>query len=459
MVAVSGSPLLPTVSPVFPAPGFDVQETVKRDLGLSLGQFIQYTIAIFWSEIRNRENWREEMAASEANPIVIVGAARTAMGGMQGDLSGCTAPSLGTSAIRASLDRAGVAVDSVDEVLMGCVLPAGQGQAPARQAALGAGLPNAVPCSTVNKMCGSGMKTVMMACDALDAGRAGTLVAGGMESMTNAPYLLTKARSGYRMGHGEIKDHMFLDGLEDAYEGKAMGVYAEETAKTYQMTREAQDAFAIESLRRAKQATEEGWFASEITPIEVPAGKGGKTTTCDQDEQPLKGRPDKIPNLKPAFAKDGTVTAANSSSISDGAASLVLMRQSEAEAKGITPLAKIVGRAEVAQEPAWFTTAPVGAMKKLFEQINWSADEVDLFEINEAFAVVTMVGMRELDLPHDKVNVHGGACALGHPIGASGARILVTLLHALQKYDQKRGVASLCIGGGEATAVAIERLN
>jgi acetyl-CoA C-acetyltransferase len=346
----------------------------------------------------------------------------------------------------------------VDEVLMGCVLPAGMGQAPARQAALGAGLPEAVPCTTVNKMCGSGMKTMMMAHDAITAGSSTIAVAGGMESMTNAPYLLPKARGGFRLGHGEIKDHMFLDGLEDAYEpGRLMGCYAEETAQHYQFTREDQDAYAIESLRRAKAAIEDGSFDGEVTPVTIKGRKGDVEVT--KDEQPLKARPEKIPTLRPAFAKDGTVTAANSSSISDGAAALVMMRASEAEKRGLSPIAVIHGHASHAQAPAWFTTAPIGAMNNLLQQVGWSKDEVDLYEINEAFAVVTMAAMRDLDLPHDKVNVHGGACALGHPVGASGARISVTLLAALQKYGVKKGVASLCIGGGEAVAVALELLN
>jgi acetyl-CoA C-acetyltransferase len=391
---------------------------------------------------------------SKSDPIVIVGAARTPMGGMQGDLSDCPAPALGQAAIASAVERSGVAPDQVDEVLMGCVLSAGQGQAPARQAALGAGLSNTIPCSTVNKMCGSGMKTVMMASDTLEAGRADVMVAGGMESMTNAPYLLSKARGGYRLGHDRVIDHMYMDGLEDAYEPKLMGVFAEETARTYQFTREEQDAYAIQSLNRALEATKTGAFKQEITPVTIETRKG--SVVVEMDEQPGKARPDKIPQLKPAFAKDGTVTAANSSSISDGAAALVLMRESKAKALGLTPRARIVGQTSNAHEPAWFTTAPVGAMQKLFAQTGWTKDDVDLYEINEAFAVVPMAAMRELDLSAENVNVHGGACALGHPIGASGARIIVTLLHALEKYGKQKGVASLCIGGGEATAIAME---
>tara|TARA_R110001592_G_scaffold248516_3_gene510885 strand:- start:6210 stop:7397 length:1188 start_codon:yes stop_codon:yes gene_type:complete len=391
------------------------------------------------------------------DPIVIVGAARTPMGGFQGDLSGARAPDLGAAAIKAALTRAGVAPEAVDEVYMGLVLPAGLGQAPARQASLGAGIPDAVPCTTLNKMCGSGMKAAMLAHDGILAGAGAVMVAGGMESMTNAPYLLDKARGGYRMGHGAVLDHMFLDGLEDAYDkGRLMGTFAEDTATHYQFTRDAQDDFAITSLNRAKTAIEDGTFAPEVTPVTVKTRKG--EVTVERDEQPLKADPDKIRALKPAFAKDGTVTPANSSSISDGAAALVLMRRSEAEKRGLTPLAVIRGHATHAHEPCWFTTAPVGAMQKLSEKTGWDLKDVDLFEINEAFAVVTMAAMRDLDLPHDKVNVHGGACALGHPIGASGARIMVTLLAALEKYGLTKGVASLCIGGGEATAVAVERI-
>ncbi|MBI1363684.1 MAG: acetyl-CoA C-acyltransferase [Proteobacteria bacterium] len=394
---------------------------------------------------------------STAENIVIVGAARTPMGGFQGELAAKQAYELGALAIGEALKRAGVDGAQVADVYMGCVLPAGQGQAPARQAALGAGLPNSIPCTTVNKMCGSGMKATMLAYDQLKAGNGDVLVAGGMESMTNAPYLLPKARGGYRMGHGQVIDHMFMDGLEDAYDrGTLMGVFAEQCAQHYQFTREAQDAFALASITRAQKAIADGTFAAEIAPVEVTDRKG--TVTVEHDEQPRTARPDKIPTLKPAFAKDGTVTAANASSISDGAAALVLMRESDAIKAGRKPLARIVGHATHAHEPGWFTTAPVGAMQKLAKKVGWNLKDVDLFEINEAFAVVTMAAMKELDLPHDKVNVHGGACALGHPIGASGARIIVTLMNALEKYDLKRGVASLCIGGGEATAVAIERI-
>jgi acetyl-CoA C-acetyltransferase len=393
---------------------------------------------------------------TEHDPIVIVGMARTAIAGFQGAFAPLTASELGSAAIRAALQRAGVSPEDVSELHMGCVLPAGQGQAPARQAALGAGLPYAVPCTTVNKMCGSGMKTVMMAYDALHARPADIVVAGGMESMTNAPYLLPKMRAGARLGHAEVKDHMFLDGLEDAYDkGRLMGTFAEDTAQHYQFTREAQDAFAVESLKRAKRANEDGSFAKEIVPVAVKSRSG--TVDVARDEQPFTADPDKIPRLKPAFRDGGTVTAANSSSISDGAAALVLMRESEARRRKLDPIARIVGTAGVAQEPAWFTTAPVFAIRKLLEQVGWSLGEVGLYEINEAFAVVSLAAMRDLSLPHEKVNVHGGACALGHPIGASGARILVTLLAAMEKYGQKRGVASLCIGGGEATAVAVER--
>jgi acetyl-CoA C-acetyltransferase len=342
--------------------------------------------------------------------------------------------------------------------MFGCVLPAGQGQAPARQAALAAGLPLSTGATTINKMCGSGMKAAMLANDLLIAGSATLAVAGGMESMTNAPYLLDRARGGYRMGHGRVLDHMFLDGLEDAYDkGRLMGTFAEDCAQNYQFTREVQDNFAIASLTRAQTAIKDGSFAGEVTPVTLKAGKS--EITVSTDEQPLKAKFDKIPTLKPAFRDGGTVTAANSSSISDGAAALVLMRRSEAEKRGLKPLAAIVGHATHAHEPALFATAPIGAIRKLAERTGWSLADVDLFEINEAFAVVALAAMHDLDLPHDKVNVHGGACALGHPIGASGARVLVTLLAALEKYDLKRGIASLCIGGGEATAVAVERLS
>ena len=389
------------------------------------------------------------------DPIVIVSAARTPMGAFQGELKSFTAPELGAAAIRAAVERAKLRPGDVQEVIMGCVLPAGQGQAPARQASLGAGLPLAAGCTTVNKMCGSGMKAAMFASDLLAAGSAEVVVAGGMESMTNAPYLLPKARGGYRMGHGQLMDHMFLDGLEDAYDkGRLMGTFAEECAQGYQFTREAQDRFAVTSLERAQAANKQGWFAWETVPIAIKAGKEEKFV--ETDEQPFKANMAKIPTLKPAFRKDGTVTAANSSSISDGAAALVLMRRSSAEARGLAPLAVIAGHSTHAQEPGLFTTAPVGAMRKLFDRTGWSAKEVDLYEINEAFAVVTMAAMKEHGLPHDKVNVHGGACALGHPIGASGARILVTLIGALRKTGGRRGLASLCIGGGEPTAMAVE---
>jgi len=388
------------------------------------------------------------------DPIVIVAAARTPMGGFQGELKSFTAPELGAAAIRAAVERAQVRPEDVREVIMGCVLPAGLGQAPARQAALGAGLPLATGCTTVNKMCGSGMKAAMFAHDGL-LSEEGIVVAGGMESMTNAPYLLPKARSGLRMGHAQVIDHMFYDGLEDAYDkGRLMGTFAEECAQKYGFSREEQDRFAITSLKRAQQANKEGWFAWETAPLAIKAGKEEKFVEID--EQPFKANLEKIPTLKPAFRKDGTVTAANSSSISDGAAALVMMRRSTAEKRGLSPLALVVGHSTHAQEPALFTTAPVGAIRKLFEKTGWTAGKVDLYEINEAFAVVTMAAMKEHGLPHEKVNVHGGACALGHPIGASGARILVTLIGALRKYGLKRGVASLCIGGGEATAMAIE---
>jgi len=394
---------------------------------------------------------------SHNNPVVIVGAARTPMGGLQGDFASVAAWQLGGTAIRAAVEHAGIPPDAVDEVIMGCVLPAGQGQAPARQASLDGGVPLAAGCTTINKMCGSGMKAAMFAHDQLLAGSNDVMVAGGMESMSNAPYLLPKARVGYRLGHGQMFDHMFLDGLEDAYDkGRLMGTFAEDCAGHYSFTREAQDQFAITSLTRAMTAIDDGSFATEVTPVTVTSRRGD--TVVSKDEQPHKANLDKIPLLKPAFRKEGTVTPANSSSISDGGAALVLMRQSEAERRGLTPLARILAHSTHAHEPALFTTAPVGAIGKVLTKTGWSAADVDLYEINEAFAVVTMAAMKELDLPHDKVNVHGGACALGHPIGCSGARILVTLLHALQKYDRKNGVAALCIGGGEATAVAIERL-
>jgi acetyl-CoA C-acetyltransferase len=390
-----------------------------------------------------------------ADPVVIVGAARTPMGALQGELKDFTAPELGAVAIRAAVERAGLQPADIQEVIMGCVLPAGQGQAPARQASIGAGLPLSTGCTTVNKMCGSGMKATMLSRDLLLAGTNEIMVAGGMESMTNAPYLLPKARAGYRMGHQQVLDHMFLDGLEDAYDkGRLMGSFAEDCAGKYNFTRAEQDAFAVKSLERAQKANNEGWFAWESVPVALKAGKGDRF--MDKDEQPFKANFDKIPQLKPAFRKDGTVTAANSSSISDGGAALVLMRRSTADRRGLTPLATIVAHSTHAQEPGWFATAPVGALRKLFDATGWTAEAVDLYEINEAFAVVTMAAMKEYNLPHDKVNVHGGACALGHPIGASGARILVTLLGALRKHGLKRGVASLCIGGGEATAMAVE---
>ncbi|MGO8096940.1 acetyl-CoA C-acyltransferase [Rhizobium leguminosarum] len=390
------------------------------------------------------------------DPIVIVGAARTPIGSFQGELKEATAPELGATAIRAALQRSRVEAEAIEEVVFGCVLPAGQGQAPARQAAIHAGLPFATAASTVNKMCGSGMKAVMIAHDLIAAGSASVAVAGGMESMTNAPYLLDKARGGYRLGHGRVVDHMFLDGLEDAYDkGRLMGSFAEDCAEAYQFTREAQDNYAIDSLTRAQKAIAEGCFESEIVPVTVKSGKAEQVAS--RDEQPGKAKLDKIPTLKPAFRDGGTVTAANSSSISDGAAALVLMRRSEAEHRGLKPLATILGHATHSQAPNLFATAPIGALQKLSDRTGLPLSEVDLFEINEAFAVVAMAAMRDLNLPHEKVNVHGGACALGHPIGASGARILVTLLAALERYDMKRGMAALCIGGGEATAVAIER--
>ncbi|MBB2708451.1 UNVERIFIED_ORG: acetyl-CoA C-acetyltransferase [Rhizobium etli] len=390
------------------------------------------------------------------DPIVIVGAARTPIGSFQGELKDAAAPELGATAIRAALERSGVEAEAIEEVVFGCVLPAGQGQAPARQAAIHAGLPFSTGASTVNKMCGSGMKAVMMAHDLIAAGSAWVAVAGGMESMTNAPYLLDRARGGYRLGHGRVVDHMFLDGLEDAYDkGRLMGSFAEDCAEAYQFTREAQDNYAIASLTRAQKAIADGCFESEIVPVTVKSGKAEQVAS--RDEQPGKAKLDKIPTLKPAFREGGTVTAANSSSISDGAAALVLMHRSQAELRGLKPLATILGHATHSQAPNLFATAPIGALQKLSDRTGLALSEVDLFEINEAFAVVAMAAMRDLDLPHERVNVHGGACALGHPIGASGARILVTLLAALQRYDLKRGMAALCIGGGEATAVAIER--
>lgn len=395
---------------------------------------------------------------TERDPIVIVGSARTPMGGFQGDFAGVPAATLGATAIEAALSRAALAKDAVQEILMGCVLSAGQGQAPARQAAIAAGLPLSAGATTLNKMCGSGMKAVMLAHDLIHAGSSDVVVAGGMESMSNAPYLLPKARTGHRMGHGQVLDHMFLDGLEDAYEkGRLMGTFAEDCAEAYQFTRDAQDAFALASLERARRATTEGRFVSEIAPVLVSAGK--TETRVSIDEQPGKAQPEKIPKLRPAFREGGTVTAANASSISDGAAALVLMRASEAERRGLAPRARIVGHASYANEPSLFATAPIGALGRLSERTGWAVSDVDLFEINEAFAVVAMAAMRDLDLPHDKVNINGGACALGHPIGASGARVIVTLLAALEDKRLDRGMASVCIGGGEATAIAIERIN
>ena len=391
------------------------------------------------------------------DPVVIVGAARTPMGGFQGEFATLSASDLGAAAIKSAIERAAILPDDVDEVIMGNVLPAGQGQAPARQASLKAGIPLSVGCTTVNKMCGSAMKAAMLAHDLIVAGSADIVVAGGMESMTNAPYLMPKARGGYRMGHQTVQDHMFLDGLEDAYEkGRLMGTFAEDCAGTFNFTREAQDTFALTSLSRALAANNDGTFAWEMTPVTVAGRKGD--VVIDKDEQPAKASPDKVRQLKPAFRQDGTVTAANSSSISDGAAALVLMRRSTAEKRRLAPLAVIVAHSTHAQEPGLFTTAPVGAIEKLYRKTGWTTRDVDLFEINEAFAVVAMAAMKEHGIPHDKINVHGGACALGHPIGASGARILVTLLGALRKHGKKRGVASLCIGGGEATAMAIELL-
>ena len=389
------------------------------------------------------------------DPVVIVSVARTPMGGFQGDFKGLTAPQLGAAAIRAAVERAGVAPDGVEEVLFGCVLSAGLGQAPARQAALGAGLDKGTRCTTLNKMCGSGMEATILGHDRLLAGSVDVVVAGGMESMSNAPYLLDRARSGYRMGHGRVLDHMFLDGLEDAYDrGRLMGTFAEDSAQAHGFTREAQDAFAVASLTRAQQAIKDGRFSAEIVPVAVTVGK--EQRLISDDEQPPKANPAKIPTLKPAFRDGGTVTAANSSSISDGAAALVLMRSSQAQKRGLKPLAVIHGHAAFADEPGLFPTAPVGAIKRLMTKTGWNLGDVDLFEINEAFAVVSLVTMSELQIPHSKVNIYGGACALGHPIGASGARILVTLISALRQQHLKCGVAAICIGGGEATAIAVE---
>ncbi|PYY96195.1 acetyl-CoA C-acyltransferase [Pseudomonas sp. TKO14] len=391
------------------------------------------------------------------DPIVIVSAVRTPMGGFQGELKGLSAPQLGSEAIRAAVQRAGIGADAVEEVLFGCVLSAGLGQAPARQAALGAGLDKGTRCTTLNKMCGSGMEATILAHDRLLAGSAEVVIAGGMESMSNAPYLLDRARSGYRMGHGKVLDHMFFDGLEDAYDkGRLRGTFAEDCAEANGFTRQAQDDFAVASLTRAQQAIKDGLFKDEIVPLQVTVGKESKLIS--DDEQPPKAKLDKIATLKPAFRDGGTVTAANSSSISDGAAALVLMRRSEADKRGLKPLAVIHGHAAFADTPGLFPVAPVGAIERLMKKTGWSLNEVDLFEINEAFAVVSLVTMNKLDIPHAKVNVHGGACALGHPIGASGARILVTLLSALRQKGLKRGVAAICIGGGEATAMAVECL-
>jgi len=391
------------------------------------------------------------------DPTLILSYARTPMGSFQGSLSGATATQLGAAAVKAAVERAGVDPAAVERCYMGCVLPAGLGQAPARQAARGAGLPDHVEATTVNKMCGSGMMAAMMAADAVAAGSAQVIVAGGMESMSNAPYLMKKHRAGARIGHDTIYDHMMLDGLEDAYEpGKAMGVFAEATARDYQFTREAQDAYAIESLTRAQKAQASGWFEKEIATVDIASRKG--VDTVAQDEQPLKGDPGKIPGLGPAFLKDGTITAANASSISDGAAALLLAPASLADARGLNAVARIVAHAAHAKLPAQFTTAPIGAIEKLLAKTGWSIGDVDLFEINEAFAVVTMAAMHDLAIPHEKVNIHGGATAMGHPIGASGARILATLLSALERTGGKRGIASLCIGGGEATAMAVELL-
>ncbi|MGB7369678.1 thiolase family protein [Erythrobacter sp.] len=392
---------------------------------------------------------------SEEDPIVILSYARTPMGGMQGALAEVSATDLGATAVKAAVERSGASPEDFDRAYMGCVLPAGLGQAPARQAAIKGGLPQSVQATTVNKVCGSGMQTVIMGSEALASGTVDIVLAGGMESMTNAPYLLKKHRSGARLGHDTTYDHMFLDGLEDAYEeGRAMGAFAQTTADEYQMTREDMDQYSITSLERANKAIESGAFDGEVVPVTVKTRKGEHTV--EHDEQPSKGRPDKIPQLRPAFAKDGTITAATSSSISDGAAALVLTRESVARHKGLTPVARIVATAAHAQEPAKFTTAPIPAIQKVLESAGWSVDDVDLFEINEAFACVAMFAMRDLDIPHEKINVNGGGTALGHPIGASGARIIVTLLGALKERGKKRGVASLCIGGGEATAVAVE---
>jgi acetyl-CoA C-acetyltransferase len=393
---------------------------------------------------------------SKQQPIAILSASRTPMGGMLGSLSTASATQLGATAIRDALLKSALDNKQIDEVLMGCVLTAGVGQAPARQAALTAGLDRSTACTTINKVCGSAMKAVMMASNALRAGQSKVVVAGGMESMSRAPYLIPQGRQGYRFGHGQMLDHMQYDGLQDAYQGTAMGNFAETCAKKYNFSREDQDAYAIESLRRANLAIDSGWFKDEIAPVTISSRRGD--TVVDTDEQPGNARPEKIPQLRPAFEKDGTVTAANASSISDGAAALTLMLASEAETQGLQPIALIHGFDQSAQEPEWFTTAPVTAINKTLQRVGWSVDEVDLWEVNEAFAVVAMAAMHEIGIPHNKLNVHGGACALGHPIGASGARIIVTLIHALQQHGGKKGIASLCIGGGEATAMAIELL-
>ena len=389
-----------------------------------------------------------------SNPIAILSAMRTPMGGLMGSLSSLSASDLGGVAISSAISKSGLNASDIDEVLMGSVLTAGQGQAPARQAALAAGLPVSTTCTTVNKVCGSAMKSIMLGGNALRSGQASVVVAGGMESMSGAPYLLPQARQGYRFGHAQMLDHMQYDGLQDAYQGVAMGNFAETCASKYQFSREMQDAFAIESLNRAKQAIEKGYFANEVAPVTLSTRRGD--VVVDTDEQPGNAKPEKIPQLRPAFQKDGSVTAANASSISDGAAALALMMSDEAEARGLKPIALIHGYDESAQEPEWFTTAPVTAVQNTLKRVGWSIGEVDLWEINEAFAVVAMAAMHELSIPHSKLNVHGGACALGHPIGASGARILVTLIHAMQRRGDKKGMASLCIGGGEATAMAIE---
>ena len=388
--------------------------------------------------------------------VVITGAARTPVGSFQGVLSTESAPRLGSIAIKAAIEKSNIKPEDIDDVIMGCVLPAGMGQAPARQAAIGANIPVSAGATTINKMCGSGMRSAMLANDQIIAGSSSISIAGGIESMSNTPYILPKVRTGLRMGHGDIKDHMFIDGLEDAYEpGRLMGTYAEDTAEAYQFTREQQDEFAIRSLKRAKIANEDGSFKNEIVPVQIKTRKG--ETEISNDEQPFTADISKIPYLRPAFRKDGTVTAANSSSISDGAAALVLMTLKEAEKRNLRPLARIISHSTNSQEPAWFTTAPIGAIKKVLDKANWKIGDVDLFEINEAFAVVPMAAMKDLSLSPDIVNVHGGACALGHPVGTSGARIIATLINALEKYNLHKGIASLCIGGGEATAIAIEK--